>query len=82
MSELEKMTAVQDRSQEIGEFLDWLACVKGLDLCRYDGEKTERWWPAGITAEKLLAEYFGIDLNKAEEEKRAILAQMRGGRDG
>lgn len=35
--------------------------------------------PVGISIEKLLAEYFKIDLNKAEEERCAILEYLRKG---
>lgn len=33
--------------------------------------------PYAYSTERLLAEYFGIDLAKAEQEKRAILKEMR-----
>jgi hypothetical protein len=33
--------------------------------------------PFHYTVEKLLAEFFGIDLNKAEEEKRALLEHLQ-----
>jgi hypothetical protein len=110
---LDRMHEVKDRSQEIGEFLDWLTEDKGValhvwwegeeeDLCSNfdcrDGflfgnpknpcsscngtglvmRHRERWMPFRTGGhEKILAEYFGIDLDKAEGEKRAILEEVR-----
>jgi hypothetical protein len=122
--ELDKMSAVREQSQAIGEFLDWLTGEKGLSLCRQqvsgnNGKPQIRWkagvrkckqyrasirsrepdrndlyngdaelnpehehWPSGFfpaneNIEKLLAEFFEIDLNKVEEERRAILEALR-----
>ena len=33
--------------------------------------------PVHIAIEQMLAKYFGIDLDKAEQEKRAILESLR-----
>jgi len=70
------MAVVKDRSQTIGEFLDWLKGRKRtpLVLCHEEGF---RYWPSATSEEQLLAEFFEIDLNKAEEEKRAMLDAMR-----
>lgn len=43
------------------EFDDWL----------------EGYYPASASVEKLLAEHFGIDMNKAEDERRAVLDYVR-----
>ncbi len=74
--ECEKLKAVVQESQIIGEFLEGMG-EKGYVLGKRDTE-----WPYGLTSiniptEKLLAEYFGIDLNKVESEKRQMLDQMR-----
>lgn len=98
---LEKMKAVHEKSQAIGEFLDIFLPSKGVQLgsphvhdvsCpgwderrnRYNpGEgprcsfHTGEFQPFHYTVEKLLAEFFGIDLAKAEEEKRALLAHLQ-----
>jgi hypothetical protein len=73
------MAAVQERSQEIGEFLEWLSS-KGITLCRLGVPDWERncYFPIRESTEQLLAAYFEIDLDKAEAEKRALLKELRG----
>lgn len=73
--ELDKMLAVKDKSQAIGEFFDWLVNDKGYVLSQYE-EKDRRLYPTYSSIEKLLAEFFGIDLKKIEEERRAILKSL------
>jgi len=73
--ELEKMKAIQPKSQMIGEFLEWLTGEKGVTLAKYDNH--DRLMPVYDHAEKLLAEFFGINLVKAEKEKRMILENVR-----
>lgn len=90
--ECEKMRAVKEKSQAIGAFLEWLSAEKGVHLAEYhrhsraclDHEAhlvcgllenhSVRW---NYNIERLLAEYFDIDLNKVEEEKEAILDAIR-----
>ncbi len=121
--ELNKMKAVHEKSQAIGEFLDIFLSERKMELCTYqtagnNGKPKYRWkdgvtksklnvsvdreprfedvfnqdaennpeyesWAEGYVPvhariEKLLAEFFEIDLNKAEDERRAILAYIRG----
>jgi len=66
--ECEKMEKVEVESQAIGQFLDSELFVK------YYQYRDDIWTP-GI--EKVLAEYFKIDLNKVEAEKRAMLDAIR-----
>lgn len=73
--ECEKMAAVQDKSQTIGEFLDWLGTK--YTLAEYDEYDEDELFPVSINIQKLLAEYFEIDLDKVEEEKNDILNEMR-----
>lgn len=93
--ELDKMGLVQDKSQAIGEFLEWLQNTKGYTLAEYrhvnvDGEDIDddeyeesrrqyedRLFPVRRQIEQLLAEYFEIDLDKVEAEKRTILDALR-----
>lgn len=72
--ECEKMRAVHEKSQAIGEFLDWLS-ERGIVLASYYEEAGLS--PHRVNVEALLAEYFGIDLDKAEQEKRTILEELR-----
>lgn len=68
--ELDKMKALTEKSQAIGEFIDLFLAEKGMILCH---ETEVGFLPCSVSIEKLLAEFFGIDLNKVEEERRAIL---------
>lgn len=42
----------------------------------------EGWYPLNYSIEKLLAEYFEIDLNKLEKEKRQMLDEIRNANKG
>ncbi len=75
LSEVEKMQAVHDRSQPIGEFLDWLF-NKGFLISRYDSDGHEL-VEVHRTIEQWLADMFDIDLNKVEAEKRHLLTRIR-----
>jgi hypothetical protein len=87
--EHEKLHKVKDLSQSCGEFLDWLQNEKFIRLCTLEDERTinedeedEEELPAGFyqinqSNTSLLAEYFGIDPNKLEEEKRQMLDEIR-----
>jgi hypothetical protein len=74
---LDKMLEIQEQSQICGEFLEWLQGKYAMfelknirDNSFYHG--------AGdyINTEKLLAEFFGIDLEEAEKEKSALLKSL------
>ena len=95
--ECDKLKAVSGSSQDIGEFLDWLTGEKGLTVCNeheHDewcegedeiimcGTQSKEYTPAMLNIEKLLAEYFEIDLNKVEKERRAILAELQKAQGG
>lgn len=71
--ELDKMLAVNDKSQVIGEFLDWLRNDRDIIFAKYHKDEL---YPEYSSIEKLLAEFFGIDLKKIEEERRAILKSL------
>lgn len=75
--ECEKMSKVRPQSQAIGEFLEWLQYEKGWSLATvpeyYDHTLVE----VSFSIESLLAEYFGIDLDKVETERRQMLDRIR-----
>lgn len=81
--ECEKLSAVAEKSNSIGEFLDWLREERNLVICEwYDGENPKDLSPAAyyqtqISIETLLAEYLEIDLNKVEQERMALLEWLR-----
>lgn len=114
--EHEKLSKIKDKSQAIGEFLDWLpgviakhhehdhgcwcddpfhesddpTIVRSKDRCPNpvcDGHHGSRRLVCGYGEHQLqpwrkniqdwLAEYFGIDRQRIEEEKRAMLEELR-----
>ncbi len=93
MSELEKMEKVQEESQAIGDFIEEFLKNKGIVLATYHKhskkmcDRDEWGWKCGWRTEqpmllhydiqKLLAEYFSINLEKVEEEKQEILTDLR-----
>jgi hypothetical protein len=116
--EHDKLTAISDQSQAIGEFLEWLpsqgrfigawrtvvdcpgggiwekwSCIGGVKVNDRTGEEGDE-CPvcdgrgvvdaaepipevAYVDINKILAEFFDIDLNKLEAEKRAMLDEIR-----
>lgn len=93
--ELDKASKIVGESQRIGEFIDWVKDTKHIWLCQYitctevrehifkpgtyyEVEVTEL-VPIKISTESLLAEFFDINLDKIEAEKRALLEQVRCG---
>lgn len=78
--EHEKLQAIKEQSQIIGEFLEWLAVEKQVSLCKVDPEYRgdySPYWPIRKRYEELLAEFFNIDLEVLEEEKRTMLEEMQ-----
>lgn len=75
--ELDKMLKVKNVSQAIGMFIDWLQQEKQIVFAIYD-DGNDMLEQVRTNTEKFLAEYFGIDLEKAEKERRAILKSLQG----
>lgn len=63
--ELKKSQKVSEDSQKIGAFLEWMAQ-------EHPGQE-----PATINIQVILAEYFEIDLNRVEAERRSLLEYSR-----
>lgn len=74
--EHEKLRAVKDKSQTIGDFLSWLD-ENDRVICKRDRDGD--FCPVRGTIEKLLAEYFEIDLRKISAEKDAMVDELRAG---
>lgn len=72
--EHEKLKEIQPDSQKIGEFLEWLQDEKRLELCHFVGDELV---PSYTSKMQLLAEFFEIDQKKIEEEKQAMIDEMR-----
>lgn len=72
--EHDKLRAVKENSQVIGEFLDWLINEQHVVLATHRGHIL---MPVVSSIQKWLARYFDIDEDRLEDEKRAILAEIR-----
>ena len=83
--ECEKIAKVKDKSQLIGEFLDWARSEKNIELCEptdlmnpHDHrEILDELAPISQSIEQLLADFFDIDLDKAEKERQQIIDDLR-----
>ena len=89
--EHEKLRAIGAKSQACGEFLDWLLGPQHYVFAEYhthseecvvDGEKVccmakDSLHPAPVNVRKLLAQFFSIDEEKLENEKRAMLRDLQ-----
>lgn len=75
-----KLRAISDKSQVVGEFLEWLKSGeahpdgKSIELAYHIGDFLE---PHYEGKECLLAKFFEIDLRRLEEEKRQMLEECR-----
>ncbi len=72
--EHEKMLAVKEESQAIGEFLEYSGYVLMKHDHGYGGEIVPA--PVMDSIEVILAEYFDIDLTKIEAERRQMLEAL------
>jgi hypothetical protein len=72
------------KAQTVQNFIDWLRDEKKYVLAEWSeaskqpmsGEDQEL-FPVFIQPEDLMAEFFGIDRNKIEQERRALLAAIQ-----
>lgn len=78
--EHEKLALIKDQSQAIGEFIEWLR-DQGVHFVTYGGTDGDYpiMWRTDITG--ILADFFDIDQDKIELEKRAMLGSMRAAND-
>lgn len=72
--ENEKVAAVRDQSQAIGEFLEWLD--HGYVIAEFD-ERDGIYVPVRRSPQAWLYQYFDIDPQVVEEERRAMLEAIR-----
>ena len=79
---LDRLREVKNESEIISPFLDWMRqrfTMYDNTIARSDDD---RYMPVDgpgdyINPEKLLADYFGIDLQEMEKERAAILDSLR-----
>ena len=80
--EHEKLKAIQKESQAIGSFLEWLLSSKNIRFVQLvvedpDESDHEVLVQINLPINDTLAEYFEIDQNKLEQEKRQMLDELR-----
>jgi len=80
-TECDKIVEAQERSIAISEFLQWMDTQK-IVLCSWKETEESGFCSAYYqytdrTKEQLLGDFFGIDLKKAEEERKEILRNLR-----
>lgn len=71
--EHEKLAAVSDKSQEIGEFMDWLLNSEEYVLAKWDGNFL---MSVNVSITTLLAQFYKIDMDKLDREKLEMLAHL------
>ena len=74
--ELDKLANCREESQAIGRFLDWLS-EQNIFLARSADDEGENFVAISKSVNALLAEYFGIDEKKCEQERQLLLAELR-----
>lgn len=74
--EHEKLSAVSDESQAVGEFIVWLSDERGILLAERQGFE---FLPISASIQSLLSEFFEIDMKKIEAEKRQMLEELKEG---
>lgn len=79
--EHEKLHAIKDKSQAIGEFLDFFLPSKGIVLMERFRDRYEDYVPTRRSIYSLLAEFFNIDQDKLDAEKKAMLTVLREAND-
>jgi hypothetical protein len=72
--EHDKLRTIKDKSQTIGEFLEWCE-GQSFELCEVTPSGNR--WPITERREAILARFFEIDLDVLEREKRAMLKSVR-----
>jgi hypothetical protein len=76
--EHDKLIALNGANNIVGDFLEWLKrkyviCIWG-DGGDYDDDTL---YPVYQSTERMIAEYYGIDLDAFEQEKDAMLMAVR-----
>jgi hypothetical protein len=78
--EHDRLRVVAEETQTAGEFVEWLG-GQGYFLAEWP-VGWDRAVPCHHSLTELLARWKGIDRDKVEEEKRAMLARLREKREG
>ena len=73
--ECEKLSAVAQKSNEIGDFMDWIIDNTEFRICENEGY--EYYSSSHLQRERLIAQYFEIDLDKVEKERFELLKWLQ-----
>lgn len=75
--EHDKLKALGGANQTVGDFIEWLG-EQGIELASYgNGAYRDVLFPLRRSRDTLIAQFFEIDTNKLEAEKRAMLDEIR-----
>jgi hypothetical protein len=75
--EHEKLKALNGANQIVGDFIEWFG-EKGWELAKFE-EGGDDFVPVLKCRDDLIAEFFEIDQNRLEAEKRGMLNRIREG---
>ena len=78
--EHDKLDLIKNKTQVIGEFLEWLSLVKKYSICSYDEndpDEHDGFYPVNDSRDYLIASFFEIDRKELEKEKKQMLEEMR-----
>lgn len=75
----DRLRSVKNLSQSIHEFIHWLSDEKNVILAteNIDNDDPQYYNPSRTSLTDLVAEYFEIDLDELENEKRRMLHDIR-----
>lgn len=77
--ECEKLNEHHSQMEIIREFLEW-ASGNGMEFGSWEpglvGQVYDNFNPVNQSIDQYLARYFGIDMGKVDEERRAMLASL------
>ena len=75
--ESDKAAALLPQHQTLSTFLEWVRLQKKLVLAEYTGDPAHsgsyELFPYTVSVEKLLAEYFDVNLDKVKQEGEQLL---------
>lgn len=81
--ESERLKHVINDAKRIGNFLEWLSDEREAILCKFTTKfhgntPVNQYLPVEWTTERILADYFGIDLDVVEIERQDMLKKLGG----
>lgn len=74
--EMDKWSEVHDQSVTVQSFFEFLSS-KHIHLCTADSDRYDNFLPIMQTHDDLIYEWLGIDKNKLEQERKALLRSVQ-----